>query len=827
MADPVQSSNVNDFSKDADVLAAKIEMVKKQVDQLAGSLSSVNSQFTKFSRASNRTYNPKISVSTGSNNTVSSGVNSSSADRIARLRQKEEERIYLATERWKRRQVQEEEKRQQQRADHLQRIANRRAKEQEQLEKEAAKSALKAARESERAQLRAREESKQDEQNIKEEKKLQKDNRKDSKSLYSNLKSFGLSMLSTGLILRQAVQVVKQAFETVVTLGKSTGWMTSGTNNFASVVANTANLESARLTAAKEADALALSFIGTGATGLTADLLELPAKASGAYEDYTNLLMSNYSATANKALIGTGIGGKITDKITKLIVEDTIRQAKNFNPTMRKYSNASIMNTDFFKSLYEQNLGAYTNINMTALRGYLAQTKGYGYAMLDLSPEQKAAYVAEMQGYLTANGITQKQYNDIVKQWTKTGRVIEKFGKNLYAFDEVLTNDPFSNEDVEEINRSTGNIEDKLDDGNDTTKKIGDDIIPPVDDINKTSKETVTVCEEILERLKQMNLDVHVNVPVNVHIPGVNQPETAEPKAEDVIKVPDRLLAFAEQLQAGASSATSPAAILSALSVFQGSGVHSTEPSSDLINTYKEEYKHSLETMLDQMIAYQTILAALSIYDTDNAYIPKNLTTSSADIATIQSLLADVDNVDYAKAIQDGSLLEAISYIQKLTGTYTEGAAAYGKSLDLYQVAAGLQPIYDVLLGGAIASGSIMALTGGAAIAPFIQSLLSPSTIASAFGGAATGAIGTRKMPTLSALFEEGPEMVLPLNAAGADFLATSLNNLGLNNRLTNNSANVNVNLSGINIADNDREWYEVAHKIHNIIEAEQARQGG
>ena len=583
---------------------------------------------------------------------------------------------------------------------------------------------------------------------------------------------------------------------------------------------------------AKNAFSNILSWAGNGlgiiGNALGSILKKIPGIsniANAMSEDQLEKTLATYKGQAQQSLLGAGASGKLTTKIADFVVSAALSSARKIGGYSSDLSDADVMDTSTYETFFNMYSKLVSEPKSTWFTGYKAMTKGYGFAMTDLSPEENMALMAEAIDEL--KNLSVEEYNDTIKRWTKMGRVIEKFGKNLYAFDEVLTNDPFSNEDVEDINVTTNDIADKLDEGNDNTKKIGEDIVPPIDDINKASKDTVTVCEEILERLKQMNLNVHVNVPVNVHIPGVSQPETAAPETEDTIKVPDRLLAFAEQLQAGASSATSPAAMLSALGVFQGSGVHSTEPSSDLINTYKEEYKHSLETMLDQMIAYQTILAALSIYDTDNAYIPKNLTTSSADIATIQSLLADVDNVDYAKAIQDGSLLEAISYIQKLTGTYTEGAAAYGKSLDLYQVAAGLQPIYDVLLGGAIAGGSIMALTGGAAIAPFIQSLLSPSTLASAFGGAATGAIGTRKMPTLSALFEEGPEMVLPLNAAGADFLATSLNNLGLSNRLTNNSANVNVNLSGINIADNDREWYEVAHKIHNIIEAEQARQGG
>lgn len=834
MADIVQSSGLDDFSKDADQLAAKIELVKKQVDHLSSSLSSANSQFKNFSKVNNGIATHNVMMQSLGPDKVKQYVESLLREQKAK-EQKAETDLVASRNRADREagrayhQYQQDEQRVRQ-----SRANSQRAEAQAEAAVTRAENAKITKRKNEVAaaeQDRRIAQRKEKEQDI----RVQRENRKDSKSLFSNLKTFGLSMLSTGLIIRQAVQVVRQAFETVANLGKNVGWMTTGTsaNNYASIVANTANLEQARLTAAKEAASLPVSTIGAGAAGIGSEILEKLSKNVGAYKDYTNLLISSYGATANQALSGTGIGGKITDQISQLIVEDTIRQAKNFNPVMRNYSNATIMNTDFFKSLYEQNLGAYTNPNMTALRGYLSQTKGYGYAMLDLTPEQKAAYIAEMQGQLTAQGMTKEQYNDLMKQWTKAGRIIEKFGKNLYAFDEVLTNDPFSNEDVEEINRNTGDIEDKIEDFSNDTKNIGDDIIPPIDDIDKTSKELEETADSILDRLEKLKLNIKIPVDVKINIPGE---EKEKEKSGGLID-----LAF--QRVSAAVSAASKILGTSGLPVGDKEEDTTTEPVKSPIPvpapvpTYvaapdKNETYSKINAVYQKLKEHALAYGAYLEFEGYTAKMKQDDAAANEYIAKIGALeqllgsLMDLSDEDYALTFAGTAGTEFFNTLQKLSDWSDKIRDGIDSSLTWSGIQSVLEDVFSISLASAagLNAGSLATLLGLAAPE------LGASTIGGAIagiGGAANGVISTRKMPTLSTLFEEGPEMVLPLNAAGADFLATSLNNLGLSNRLTNNSANVNVNLSGINIADNDREWYEVAHKIHNIIEAEQARQGG
>lgn len=823
MADPVQSSNVNDFSKDADVLAAKIEMVKKQVDQLAGSLSSVNSQFTKFGKAAGKTYNPKINVSTGSGSSSTHGLSENERlmrqgeanakrkreqelkdyVRKAQQYQKEEERLWLATERWKRHKVQREE---------VEYAAYK--KRQEKEEAAAEKLAQKVKRE-------------------KEEKAAEEAFKKTAKGRFTRLGKLGNTLAGIFGLITMAIasfgQAIKKATENVESIRWSN--INNAVNNFAKSTEETSehvsNTFSQIWKSIGNGFAKLVSWIGPKKDSAIANAF------SFLEEDQYNELYSSYVGTANQTLFGLGASGKLTQKMAEMIVENSLRQARIIGGYSSDFSDADLLNTGTYKNVYNKNLGLVSSPSATWFTGYKAMQKGYGFAMTDLSPEENMALMSSAIAQLSK--LDQKQANDLIKQWTKTGRVVEKFGKNLYAFDEVLTNDPFSNEDVEDIDKNTGDIIKKMDDENDTTKKIGDDIIPPVDDINKTSKELEETADSILDRLEKLKLNIKIPVDVKINIPGEEKEKEKEKSGG--------LIGLAFQRVTAAVSAVSKILGMSGLPV----GDKEKEPVKDPVPAPvpapvpvpayvaapdKNETYSKINAVYQKLKEHALAYGAYLEFEGYTAKMKQDDAAANEYIAKIGALeqllgsLMDLSDEDYALTFAGTAGNEFFNNLQKLSNWSDKIRDGIGSSLFWSGLQSVLEDVFPISLAAAagLNASSLATLLGLAAPE------LGASTIGGAIagiGGAANGAIGTRKMPTLSALFEQGPEMVLPLNNAGADFLATSLNNLGLSNRLTNNSANVNVNLSGINIADNDREWYEVAHKIHNIIEAEQARQGG
>ena len=72
-------------------------------------------------------------------------------------------------------------------------------------------------------------------------------------------------------------------------------------------------------------------------------------------------------------------------------------------------------------------------------------------------------------------------------------------------------------------------------------------------------------------------------------------------------------------------------------------------------------------------------------------------------------------------------------------------------------------------------------------------------------------------------LFENGPEAVIPLSSQeGINYLSNAMKEAGG----TGSNINVTVELSGINIADNDRQWNEVARNIGERINTIIRREG-
>lgn len=98
--------------------------------------------------------------------------------------------------------------------------------------------------------------------------------------------------------------------------------------------------------------------------------------------------------------------------------------------------------------------------------------------------------------------------------------------------------------------------------------------------------------------------------------------------------------------------------------------------------------------------------------------------------------------------------------------------------------------------------------------------------VASGIPKFASGGIGTKE--SLIHAFEgDKAEAVIPLESQqGVDYLANALQQAGAGDGGGSSSVVVNVNLSGLNLADNDAQWERVGRKISEVIEIQTQRRG-
>lgn len=130
---------------------------------------------------------------------------------------------------------------------------------------------------------------------------------------------------------------------------------------------------------------------------------------------------------------------------------------------------------------------------------------------------------------------------------------------------------------------------------------------------------------------------------------------------------------------------------------------------------------------------------------------------------------------------------------------------------------------YDLYQGGA-RSGFLDATWWAGWLDELFDKLLYSNTS----GGGhsfAIGGVGTHRVDGAT-LFENGAEAVIPLESqAGINYLANAMQQA--NGGSTGANINVTLELSGINIADNDRQWNDVARQIGERINTIQRREGG
>lgn len=176
-----------------------------------------------------------------------------------------------------------------------------------------------------------------------------------------------------------------------------------------------------------------------------------------------------------------------------------------------------------------------------------------------------------------------------------------------------------------------------------------------------------------------------------------------------------------------------------------------------------------------------------------------------------------------------------------------KGAYLYGTTLDknLKALTVGV----GLATGGAAAVGGLTGLAGAGLSSAsagtsadiisrsellehyFAKNKLTAELIADSFGakasGFASGGIGTKES-MIHAFEGDRAEAVIPLESQqGIDYLGNAMKQaLGDAGDAGSSNITVNVNLSGLNLADNDAQWDRVGRKISEVIAIQNQRRG-
>lgn len=446
---------------------------------------------------------------------------------------------------------------------------------------------------------------------------------------------------------------------------------------------------------------------------------------------------NEYLAQAQNQLMNKGYDMNQLGLLSDAAVTYAWKNASQYNQNTGLDANA-VFQTPEFQSEFSRILGILAGGATDAVfQGYLAESLGDAYIPdVTRSKSVMADYQLGMLTQLANMSLTSQQ--DKLSEWDNAGTVLQSIGKNLYSFDEVISQNAIEVED-KKASKILGSIETNLKD-----------------------KDNI---------LKDMETDLG-------SISGRTGGTSTTPTGTNVTDI------------------------------IGGTGGVSATPDS----------KQKFALGVDGFRLLPITGAGVTGGATGLSMNVKNL--SDADKAAIAAgggfaykgtqLYSDGTNVYVGTSYSNtaGERIGNTSY--QSIGSVADYAAKNGYFSYAYEGAGALE---KQKLATAIA-GSI----SDQGIIDSIRDKYDLDNIPSY----AAGGVGTHRVDGAT-LFENGPEAVIPLSSQeGINYLSNAMKEAGG----TGSNINVTVELSGINIADNDRQWNEVARKIGERINTVIRREG-
>lgn len=443
----------------------------------------------------------------------------------------------------------------------------------------------------------------------------------------------------------------------------------------------------------------------------------------------TNLQsVSYYSALAQaqNQLMNKGYDTQQLGLLSDAAVTYAWKNASQYSQNTGLDANA-VFQTSEFQSEFSRILGILAGGATDAIfQGYLAESLGDAYIPdVTRSKSVMADYQLGMLTQLANMNLTSQQNK--LSEWDNAGTVLQSIGKNLYSFDEVISQNAIEVED-KKASKILGEIETNLKD-----------------------KDSI---------LQDMEADLG-------SISGRTGGTGGTPSGTTPSSGSDKTFGGSLPGNYKTDAATNSAA--SMLKPIQGNFVSA----------------YGAGTADGGSVGWQLMSNGTNIYKKNT------VTTAAGEISETYENL--------------GTIYE---WIKEMSGNFNPKYSPLSiRYSDNANVSTAMQQALMYKVNAAYQTGRN---AGGTDDLPYIT----PSY--------ASGGVGTQRVDGAT-LFENGPEAVIPLSSPeGINYLANAMKEASG----SGSNINVTVELSGINIADNDRQWNEVARNIGERINTIIRREG-
>ena len=436
------------------------------------------------------------------------------------------------------------------------------------------------------------------------------------------------------------------------------------------------------------------------------------------------------------------------------------------------------------------------NVSDNVLTGYLAK-QGIDIANVEITDAMKAYYRYQLLSEESLDNNSEAM-SEFISQWEQLGFMIDKTKGKLFGFDEVIQLTA-ADSTIPEI---AGSLVGGPDDG-----EGGGTIIPPIPPGPTGGGGNGTT-----EPSKQP-------YPENIKIPVLDE-IFAWLKIRFPMPVPGKQEEGEGELQPELSP----------------EGVPATDPIADWLYA-----KYGIRPGESALEAYQGLMGIPGVPEEKEygwAYDSATRSHKLIDVTGSTNYIGQRMKLTAEEAAQYGYVEPVSQAASSASGQYTmyPQGTQFGTASSLSQSTVdfleGMESVGQALMG--LGSLGIVGLLG-ALVAPQVLGAgaalgtagAATSGLTAAFGFAG-GGIGTKQINGASLFEGDKAEAVIPLESqAGIDFLGNAMKQaMGGEERFGGDQIIVNLNLSGLNVADDDSRWEQIGTKIAEVIDVQRQRRG-
>lgn len=615
------------------------------------------------------------------------------------------------------------------------------------------------------------------------------------------------------------------------------------------------------------------------ALGMILDIVDFITGGISSEESKKNIALaqSNISTSAQQSGFDLSSANNLagnTYKIAQQIADTTSEQASD---VATKLADAWLNGTDAAKEY-----GVV--VNDQVLTGYMA-SQGIDIANVQITEAMKQYYRYQLM-MEQLNASSSETMQDMIKEWTELGFIIDKTKGKLFSFDEVI-----------QLTAADPNIPTVDGDGiyNPNESIGGDNNIPPIiKDPNSPNDNNIPIpnpepvkvpiewqipalnlpvpspvvvpvevrnkglIDSLQEALDKLPVNVPVNVPVTV--PGIESiptlegllgrlpvsrpmPITVTVPGIEYIPILESMLSVIPSVQPVAVPVTIPGMGLLPELYSQIKSVAKSWSSKVAVSVSGTSALKTVKSLLQNIVSLESKVKSVKLSNNNSSVVK-----DTPEVSTAKSM-AEKNGLDWnsmayslqnqyktvAKEINSNPILTVSDGAEMIKNYINTGVVSSSKvdwinttGTDIANTASVVGAGAGVIGGGLILGPTAIAGAGsiGSKLPSFGSSFGSSSGLFSP--GFADGGIGTKEIHNATLFEDNRKEAVIPLETeAGIRYLSKAMEQAqGLSGQSSGGDITVNLTLSGVNIADNDAQWEKVGKKIAEVIDIQRMRRG-